>query len=89
MALGARSSDLLMQFLFEAVTLSLFGGLCGILLGVVISKIVSHFSHWDTIITMQAIAISFTAAFIVGVFFGFYPAWSASKLDPIEALRHE
>ncbi len=89
LALGARGSDILMQFLTESVILSLLGGLIGILLGVLISKGIAFFAHWNTVITLQSVLLSFLFSAAVGVFFGFYPAFSASKLNPIDALRHE
>ncbi len=89
MALGARGGDVLKQFLFESMTLSLFGGVIGILSGVVLSLLLARFADLNTFISVEAIVISFLFSAGVGVFFGFYPAWQASKLDPIEALRHE
>jgi putative ABC transport system permease protein len=89
MAVGARGTDILKQFLVEAITLSMIGGALGILLGVAASFAVGEFANWRTEITPQAIglAVGFSAA--VGVFFGFYPARKASRLLPIEALRYE
>jgi putative ABC transport system permease protein len=89
MAIGARPSNVLAQFLIEAVLLSLAGGLIGILLGVGGSYALSHLAGWAMAVTWQAIAMSFGFAALVGVFFGYYPARSASKLDPIEALRYD
>jgi putative ABC transport system permease protein len=89
MAVGARGRDILSQFLVEAVTLALIGGLLGIVLGVGGSYALGHVAEWRTELNAQAIvlAVSFSAA--VGVFFGFYPARKASRLAPIEALRYE
>jgi putative ABC transport system permease protein len=89
MAVGARRSDILLQFLIEAVTLSLVGGAIGIALGVVGSQAISYFTQWQTVIALEAIALAFGFAGAVGVFFGFYPARKASRLSPIEALRYE
>jgi putative ABC transport system permease protein len=89
MAVGARGRDILAQFLVEAVTLALIGGLLGILLGVGGSYAVGHFAEWRTELSAQAIALAAGFAAVVGVFFGFYPARKASRLLPIEALRYE
>ena len=90
MSVGARRSDILKQFLFESMQLSITGGVIGIILGIVISQYVPHFfKDLNTIISVKAIIISFLFSVGVGIFFGFYPAWQASKLDPIEALRYE
>jgi putative ABC transport system permease protein len=89
MAIGARSGDVLLQFLVEAVVLSLFGGVIGIALGFGISAGVTRFLSWPTTITPDAIGIAFGFSAITGIFFGFYPATKAAKLDPIEALRFE
>jgi len=89
MAVGARRQDILYQFLIEALVLSLIGGLIGILVGVGASNLVSHFFKWPTLISPQALLLSFSFAGGVGIFFGFYPARKAAQLDPIEALRYE
>jgi putative ABC transport system permease protein len=89
MAVGARRHDILMQFLTEAVALSMIGGLIGILLGVAGSMTFTAFGDWPAIVQPDAIAIAFTVSAAVGIFFGFYPARKASRLDPIEALRRE
>ena len=89
MAVGARGRDILMQFLVEAVTLSLIGGIIGIVLGLGGSQAISQFAEWRTQVSPQAVAIAFGFAAAVGVFFGFYPARKAAQLDPIEALRYE
>jgi len=89
MAVGARSKDILTQFLVEAVTLSMIGGLIGILLGVGGSLLVGHLAGWRTELSITAIVLAVGFAAIVGVFFGFYPARKASRLLPIEALRYE
>ena len=89
MAVGARRRDILSQFLLEAVTLSMIGGLLGILVGVGGSMGFTAFGDWPAILQPSAIGIAFTLSAAVGVFFGFYPARKASLLNPIEALRRE
>jgi len=89
MAVGARAKDILSQFLVEAVTLALVGGMCGILLGIGGSFAIAHFAGWRTDLDVNAIVLAVSFAAAVGVFFGFYPARKASRLLPIEALRYE
>lgn len=89
MSVGAREKDILFQFLTEAIVLSVMGGIIGIGVGVGTSKLISHFAGWQTLISASSIILAFLFAGSVGVFFGFYPARKASKLDPIEALRYE
>jgi putative ABC transport system permease protein len=89
MAVGARRHDILMQFLTEAVALSMIGGCIGILLGLAGSMAFSAFGDWPAIVQPSAIGLAFTVSAAVGIFFGFYPARKASRLDPIEALRRE
>ena len=92
MAVGAREKDILLQFLTEAVVLSVMGGLIGIFFGVGLSKLLVHvpvFSQFRTAVSPNAIALAFLFSASVGIFFGFYPARKASRLDPIEALRYE
>jgi putative ABC transport system permease protein len=89
MAVGARGRDILGQFLVEAVTLSLIGGAIGIAAGVGSAEALAYFAEWRTLVAPQAIALAFGFAAAVGVFFGFYPARKAARLDPIEALRYE
>jgi putative ABC transport system permease protein len=88
-AIGAKTKDILTQFLVEAVTLSLLGGIAGILLGILASKLISMFAQWSTLISPGAILLAFVFSALVGVFFGFYPARKAALLDPIDALRYE
>jgi putative ABC transport system permease protein len=89
MAIGARSRDVLLQFLVEAIVISLFGGLVGILLGFGLSAAIREVLAWPTVVPPDAIAMAFGFAAGTGVFFGFYPARKAARLDPIEALRYE
>ncbi len=89
MAVGARSADILSQFLIEAVTLSMLGGLIGTLFGVLGAYFFSKMSSWPAFINPMAIAIALGFSGAVGIFFGFYPAFKASRLHPIEALRYE
>jgi len=89
MSVGAREKDILRQFLTEAIVLSILGGLIGIAVGIIASKLISHFAGWQTIVNIGSVALAFLFSGSVGVFFGFYPARKASKLDPIEALRYE
>jgi putative ABC transport system permease protein len=89
LAVGARGRDILLQFLIEAVTLSLIGGLLGIGLGVGGARIVSAKLGWATLVSPESIAVAFLFSAAIGVFFGFYPARKAAKLDPIDALRYE
>lgn len=89
MAVGARPWDIRIQFLTEAVTLSIFGGGIGLLLGVGASRAITEFLDWPTIISLGTVLLAVLFSGFVGVFFGFWPAWKASRLDPIEALRHE
>src|SRR5918993_2471117 len=89
MAIGARGRDVLLQFLVEAVVLSLVGGSIGIALGLGFSRGVTAWMSWPTQVSVQAVAVAFLFAAITGVFFGFYPARKAAALDPIDALRFE
>jgi putative ABC transport system permease protein len=89
MAIGARGKDVLLQFLVEAVVISLIGGIIGIALGFGLSALVQKFMEWPTDIPPNAIGMAFGFAAATGVFFGFYPARKAASLDPIEALRFE
>ncbi len=89
MAVGARTRDILRQFLLEAVSLSALGGLVGIAFGVGISRALATVMGWPTLITTSSIVLAFAFAAAVGIFFGFYPAQKAATLDPIDALRYE
>jgi putative ABC transport system permease protein len=89
MAVGAKRRDILMQFLLESVVLSTIGGLCGVLVGVVCSQLVTSIAEWPTTLPVETILLAVVFSAAVGVFFGFYPARQAARLDPIEALRYE
>ncbi len=89
MAVGARSRDIMLQFLVEAVVMAATGGLIGILLGVGSSEVIKQWAQWPTLIDPAIIVIAFLFSGAVGVFFGFYPARKAASLDPIDALRYE
>lgn len=89
MSVGAHGSEILLQFLTEAVLLSALGGIIGIALGVGASEIMSRVNGWPTLVSPAAVLISFGVSAAVGVFFGYYPARKAAQLDPIEALRYE
>jgi putative ABC transport system permease protein len=89
MAVGARTRDILRQFLAEAVSLSVVGGAVGVLLGLSVSRLLTTGLGWPTLITPSSILVAFAFAGAVGIFFGFYPARKAAELDPIEALRYE
>ena len=89
MAVGARAADIRFQFLIEALLLSLIGGAFGIVLGIGLSQVISHFADWPAIITLSSVLMAFGFSSAVGLFFGFYPAYKASKLNPIDALRYE
>jgi len=89
MAVGARSKDIMMQFLVEAVVMAATGGIIGILLGIGSSELLKTWAQWPTLIDPSVVAGAFLFSGAVGVFFGFYPAKKASTLDPIDALRYE
>jgi putative ABC transport system permease protein len=89
MAIGAMGRDILFQFLTEAIIISIFGGIIGVLLGITATKLVTYFLSWPTLITKSSIVMSFLVCALTGIFFGYYPSQKASRLDPIEALRYE
>jgi putative ABC transport system permease protein len=89
MAIGAKGRYVLTQFLFEAITISVIGGLIGVLIGWGVSHLVAVKAGWPIVVSPESIAIAFGVAGAIGVFFGFYPARKASRLDPIDALRYE
>jgi len=89
MAIGAKTWDIRLQFIIEALTLSLIGGVAGIIAGISSSELISAFAGWTTIVSPLSILLAFGFSGMVGIFFGFYPAYKASLLDPIDALRYE
>jgi putative ABC transport system permease protein len=89
MAIGARGVDILLQFLTEAILISITGGIVGVILGITAAKLVTLFLSWPTLVSQSSVILSFAICSVTGVFFGYYPAQKASRLDPIEALRYE
>ncbi len=89
MAIGARGIDILLQFLTEAILISITGGIIGVVLGISAAKLVTLFLSWPTLVSQSSVILSFVVCAVTGVFFGYYPAQKASRLDPIEALRYE
>jgi putative ABC transport system permease protein len=89
MAVGATSGDVLLQFLIEAVVLALLGGIIGITLGILGAVGLAQLAGWPAIVSPAVVLVAFAVAAAVGIFFGYYPAYKASRLDPIEALRYE
>jgi len=89
MSIGARGADILLQFLVEAIMISITGGIIGVVIGVAASNLVTYFANWPTLVSESSIILSFVVCAITGIFFGYYPAQKASRLDPIEALRYE
>ena len=89
MAVGAKVRDIRLQFIIEAMTLSLIGGIAGIILGAICSTIISKIAGWPTVVSPLSVVLAFGFAGLIGIFFGFYPAYKASLLNPIDALRYE
>ncbi|QCE42902.1 ABC transporter permease [Psychroserpens sp. NJDZ02] len=89
MAVGAKGADILMQFLIEAILISITGGILGVLLGLAATVFIENFLNWPTSVALYSIVISFAVCAVTGIFFGWYPARKASALDPITALRYE
>jgi putative ABC transport system permease protein len=89
MAIGARGRDILLQFLIEAITLSVIGGILGIASGFAVSLLIAAQTSWPTLVPSEWVICAFFVSAAVGIFFGFYPARKASQLDPIDALRYE
>jgi putative ABC transport system permease protein len=88
-AVGAKTRDILVQFLVEAVALSIGGGIIGIIVGLGVSAIISRIANWNTVIGLGAVLLAVFFSALVGISFGYYPARRAAYLDPIEALRYE
>jgi len=89
LAVGARGPDVMLQFLIESIILCLIGGIGGIALGLISTEVIASYAGWPAVFSTQAMVIAVTVSAAVGLFFGFYPAWKASRLDPIVALRSE
>jgi putative ABC transport system permease protein len=89
MAVGARQKDVLIQFLVESITISIIGGIFGTIVGIGTSQLIGAVTGWMTIVSVDSILLATLFSGAVGVFFGFYPARKASRMDPIEALRYE
>ena len=89
LAVGARPRDILGQFLIEATTLATIGGAVGVALGVGAAHAIAHAAGWPSLVSPNAVLIAVVFSGLVGIFFGFYPAQRAARLDPIEALRRE
>jgi len=89
MAVGAKTRHILLQFLSEAIVLSMTGGLVGVALGLLVTRLIASIAQWPTVLSLASVAAAFLVSGSVGVFFGYYPARKASRLDPIEALRWE
>jgi putative ABC transport system permease protein len=89
MAIGGKGFDILLQFLTESILLSVTGGIIGILLGIVASKIIGSAMSWPIVVLPSSEVLSFVVCTVIGVFFGWYPARKAASLDPIDALRYE
>jgi len=88
-AVGAKRREILLQFLSEAIALSLTGGVIGILLGIFGARMLAHYGGWRAIVSLNSIILAVGYSFCIGLFFGVYPANKASRLQPVEALRHE
>jgi len=88
-AVGARQSDIVRQFVIEATTISVAGGLLGVVLGFIVSRLIAWLAGWSTIVTAGSVALGFLVSISVGLIFGIYPATKAARLDPVEAIRYE
>lgn len=88
-AVGARQSDIIRQFVVEAMLISFVGGTFGIIFGMVMSRLIALLAGWSTIVTVSSILLAFIVSISVGLVFGIYPAVKAARLDPVEAIRWE
>ncbi|MDH5639215.1 MAG: FtsX-like permease family protein, partial [Nitrospinota bacterium] len=88
-ALGARRADILWQFLVESTILAGIGGLIGVGLGATVAHVIGRFSEWGTHVSLGSVVIAYSTALVVGAFFGWWPAYKASRLNPVDALRGE
>jgi putative ABC transport system permease protein len=88
-AIGARRSDVILQFLVESFSISAFGGLCGVGMGIGIARAVAYYAHWPTVVTFASLLLALGVSMAVGVLSGLYPASRASRIDPIQALRYD
>ena len=88
-SVGARGADIRHQFMIESFTISSLGGLCGVVMGILIARVVAAYADWPTVVTMASIALSTGVSMAVGLVSGIYPALRAAKVNPITALRHE
>jgi putative ABC transport system permease protein len=88
-AVGARQSDIIRQFVVEAVLISFVGGTFGIVFGFAMSRLIAWLAGWSTIVTATSIVLAFLVSITVGLVFGIYPAVKAARLDPVEAIRYE
>jgi putative ABC transport system permease protein len=86
---GAKKRDILFQFMVESFTISVFGGIAGIVMGVAIAKVIAASAGWPTVVTLSSIVLATGVAVTVGIASGLYPAMRAAELDPIESLRYE
>jgi len=89
MSIGGRSRDILRQFLVESMVLSVIGGIMGVIFGFLFAKIAGSLMQSPALITSQSVILAFAVCFVIGVFFGWYPAKKAANLNPIDALRYE
>jgi putative ABC transport system permease protein len=89
LSVGARGRDVLTQFLIESMVLCLLGGIGGILVGLLSTNAIARYAGWPALFSTEAMLVAVSVSAAVGLFFGFYPAWKAARLDPIEALRRE
>jgi len=89
MSVGGRGMDIMMQFLVESMLLSVFGGIIGILLGILATKIIGSVMSWPVVVMSQAVILAFVVCTAIGIFFGWYPARKAANLNPIDAIRYE